>query len=79
MKCPTCGSPDNKVIDSVKTYALNAPKKEYLLNRIVRALRLSGIGELARMGGVARRRRCRNCGCHFITHEKMVQIQRRKK
>jgi len=78
MKCPVCGSPNNKVVDSVKTYALNAPKKEYILNRIVSSLRLKDAGELARMGGVARRRHCQ-CGCYFITHEKMVQIQRRKK
>jgi transcriptional regulator NrdR family protein len=79
MKCPVCGSSDNNVVDSVKTYTRRIGKKGYLLNRLVRALRLKDVGELARQGGVARRRHCQHCNCLFITHETMAQIMRTKR
>tara|TARA_R100001509_G_scaffold157533_2_gene121746 strand:+ start:1907 stop:2146 length:240 start_codon:yes stop_codon:yes gene_type:complete len=79
MKCPACGNPNTKVVDSVKTYTRNADKKQYIINRITQALRLSSPRELARQGGVGRRRYCKDgCQIYFITHEKMLQIMRRK-
>jgi len=76
MKCPICGSDHNKVVDSVRTYTRKPGKKEYILNRLVRALRLKDRGELSRQGGVGRRRKCEHCGCYFITHETLSQIMR---
>ena len=78
MKCPVCGSSKNKVIDSVKTYTRDAGKKGYLLNRLVNALRMKDVGELARKGGVGRRRHCQHCDSYFITHETLAQIMRRR-
>ena len=76
MKCPVCGSSDTKVVDTVKTYTRNVGKKEYLLKRTATGMRLKDLGELARQGGVARRRHCNNCHGDFITHEGTVQIMR---
>lgn len=76
MKCPVCGSPKNKVVDSIKTYTRDAGKKSYILGRLVRALRMKDVGELASKGGVGRRRHCQHCNAYFITHETMVQIMR---
>lgn len=78
MKCPVCGSSKNRVIDSVKTYTRKAGKKRYILNRLVSALRMQDTGELARRGGVGRRRHCTHCDCYFITHEEIAQIMRTK-
>ena len=78
MKCPVCGSPKNKVVDSIKTYTHEVGKKGYILNRLVRALRLKDVGELAGKGGIGRRRYCSHCNTYFITHETMVQIMRAK-
>ena len=76
MKCPVCGSSKNRVIDSIKTYVPDAGKKGYILARIVRGMRMKDVGELARQGGVGRRRHCQHCNAYFITHESMVQIMR---
>jgi transcriptional regulator NrdR family protein len=78
MKCPVCGSSNNKVIDSIKTYTRKVGKKGYILNRLVRALRLDGVNDLARQGGVGRRRHCEHCDTYFITHETLAQIMRTK-
>jgi len=78
MKCPVCGSASNKVVDSIRTYVRDAGKKNYILSRMVRALRMKDVGELAKQGGVGRRRHCQHCNTYFITHETMVQIMRSK-
>jgi transcriptional regulator NrdR family protein len=78
MRCPVCGSSKNKVVDSVKTYTRSAGKKGYILSRLVTSLRMTDTGELARKGGVGRRRQCEHCSSSFITHEEVAQIMRTK-